>query len=105
MIRRPPRSTLFPYTTLFRSPNSANVILAAERAAELSEKDVQVVPTRSQQAAIPALLRFDPSAPVEQNAQSLARELDAIRTGGVAEAAGDDARGPLTARGAGGYLG
>src|SRR2546430_10327052 len=24
MIRRPPRSTLFPYTTLFRSPDSAN---------------------------------------------------------------------------------
>src|SRR2546429_1597876 len=24
MIRRPPRSTLFPYTTLFRSPSSAN---------------------------------------------------------------------------------
>src|SRR2546422_9385900 len=24
MIRRPPRSTLFPYTTLFRSPNPAN---------------------------------------------------------------------------------
>src|SRR5260370_19234650 len=23
MIRRPPRSTLFPYTTLFRSPNNA----------------------------------------------------------------------------------
>src|SRR2546428_7267617 len=25
MIRRPPRSTLFPYTTLFRSPIQANV--------------------------------------------------------------------------------
>src|SRR2546422_5485280 len=25
MIRRPPRSTLFPYTTLFRSINAANV--------------------------------------------------------------------------------
>src|SRR2546426_7671607 len=24
MIRRPPRSTLFPYTTLFRSPSEAN---------------------------------------------------------------------------------
>src|SRR3989441_5899714 len=24
MIRRPPRSTLFPYTTLFRSPNVVN---------------------------------------------------------------------------------
>src|SRR3712207_7154562 len=26
MIRRPPRSTLFPYTTLFRSPRSASGI-------------------------------------------------------------------------------
>src|SRR2546428_5852178 len=26
MIRRPPRSTLFPYTTLFRSENGASVI-------------------------------------------------------------------------------
>src|SRR2546430_7401328 len=25
MIRRPPRSTLFPYTTLFRSPNDRSV--------------------------------------------------------------------------------
>src|SRR5258708_26929727 len=25
MIRRPPRSTLFPYTTLFRSPASASI--------------------------------------------------------------------------------
>src|SRR3989442_6076291 len=25
MIRRPPRSTLFPYTTLFRSPNFTNL--------------------------------------------------------------------------------
>src|SRR3712207_8385667 len=27
MIRRPPRSTLFPYTTLFRSPGCAVVVL------------------------------------------------------------------------------
>src|SRR3712207_7131865 len=26
MIRRPPRSTLFPYTTLFRSPDSVGVL-------------------------------------------------------------------------------
>src|SRR5437588_7632837 len=26
MIRRPPRSTLFPYTTLFRSPRSYSII-------------------------------------------------------------------------------
>src|SRR3712207_7336823 len=29
MIRRPPRSTLFPYTTLFRSPQCRNVLWEA----------------------------------------------------------------------------
>src|SRR2546425_8804973 len=29
MIRRPPRSTLFPYTTLFRSPAAAHVVWAS----------------------------------------------------------------------------
>src|SRR3712207_8417600 len=52
MIRRPPRSTLFPYTTLFRS-SMANVlqsgIASAERVFELLDApeepaDVDVVP-------------------------------------------------------------
>src|SRR5256885_8832505 len=30
MIRRPPRSTLFPYTTLFRSVQEQAVVLAAQ---------------------------------------------------------------------------
>src|SRR5207249_11353069 len=33
MIRRPPRSTLFPYTTLFRSGSSATLIVVARSAA------------------------------------------------------------------------
>src|SRR2546430_13366753 len=31
MIRRPPRSTLFPYTTLFRSPGAQPVVLRLGR--------------------------------------------------------------------------
>src|SRR2546426_7777297 len=31
MIRRPPRSTLFPYTTLFRSPRGGNRAAAGRR--------------------------------------------------------------------------
>src|SRR3712207_6852028 len=31
MIRRPPRSTLFPYTTLFRSEHAAPAALVAQR--------------------------------------------------------------------------
>src|SRR2546421_7871716 len=36
MIRRPPRSTLFPYTTLFRSANVAEVVNVV---GEVEEKD------------------------------------------------------------------
>src|SRR3712207_740248 len=31
MIRRPPRSTLFPYTTLFRSPGAVELLLERSR--------------------------------------------------------------------------
>src|SRR3712207_7117858 len=31
MIRRPPRSTLFPYTTLFRSPSTLRCVAAIDR--------------------------------------------------------------------------
>src|SRR2546422_8343906 len=34
MIRRPPRSTLFPYTTLFRSPRLERLEAAGRRAAD-----------------------------------------------------------------------
>src|SRR5260221_7750636 len=41
MIRRPPRSTLFPYTTLFRSCAGRN---ASERRASLEKDDAQADP-------------------------------------------------------------
>src|SRR3954453_15751378 len=51
--------------------NSANVILAAERAAELSEKPTRVVPTRAQQTGLGALLAFDPSLSATENADAV----------------------------------
>src|SRR3712207_7945940 len=43
MIRRPPRSTLFPYTTLFRSPD-AEMRLSALAPAGVSVVEVAFVP-------------------------------------------------------------
>src|SRR2546422_8589309 len=37
MIRRPPRSTLFPYTTLFRSHRQRDEIQALRRAGEMEK--------------------------------------------------------------------
>src|SRR2546430_13433853 len=41
MIRRPPRSTLFPYTTHFRSPSNRVIALNAETGQEIWQFDPQ----------------------------------------------------------------
>ena len=52
-------------------PNSRNVILAAQQAAELSDRPVVVVPSTSQQAALVALVEFDPELDARVNAERL----------------------------------
>jgi DAK2 domain fusion protein YloV len=74
-------------------PNSPNVRMAAERAAELSEKRVRVVPTRSMAAGLAAAVVLDPTSGAEDNAAAMAEALQRVRTGGVTEAARDDAQG------------
>jgi uncharacterized protein len=74
-------------------PSSSNVIMAAERACELSEKPARVVPATSQQASLLALVELDPEAPLEENAQRLGEALEAVATGGIAPAARDDSQG------------
>src|SRR2546427_11548072 len=51
MIRRPPRSTLFPYTTLFRSSLVVEVALEGEAAAVVSDDDVHPAVARGQRHA------------------------------------------------------
>ncbi|HEX4805015.1 MAG TPA: DAK2 domain-containing protein [Conexibacter sp.] len=86
-------------------PNSPNVFMAAERAAELSEKRVHVVPSRSQQAGLAAAIAFDHSRGGADNAAALAEALERVRTGAVAPAARDDAGGRFRAGEAVGFVG
>jgi DAK2 domain fusion protein YloV len=74
-------------------PNSPNVFMAAERAAELSDKTVEVVPTRSQQTGLVAAVGLDPVRSAPENAETMRRALAGVRTGAVAPAARDDAQG------------
>ena len=85
-------------------PNSPNVIMAAERAAELSDKAVRVVPTRCQQAGLAACVAADPGSSAQANAAALAGALDHVRTGGIAPAARDDPQGRFRAGDAVGYV-
>jgi fatty acid kinase len=72
-------------------PNSPNVIMAAERAAELSEKNVRVVPSRSMQAGLAAVIALDPDRSAKDNGEAMTEALSHVRTGAVTEAARDDA--------------
>jgi dihydroxyacetone kinase-like predicted kinase len=74
-------------------PNSKNVQMAADEAARLSEHEVRVVPTASQQGALAALVEHDPTGSAEENANRLNDALRHIRVGGVAPAAKDDVDG------------
>jgi DAK2 domain fusion protein YloV len=74
-------------------PSSANVIMAAERACELSEKPAHVVRSTSQQESLLVLVELDQEAPGEENAGRLGAALGGIASGGVAAAARDDPQG------------
>ncbi len=74
-------------------PNSPNVVMASERAAELSDKNVHVVPAKSMQAGLAAAVGLDPARPAADNATAMLATLEQIRTGAVAPAARDDVQG------------
>jgi DAK2 domain fusion protein YloV len=70
-------------------PNNGNVIMSAEQAADHASKTVRVVPTRSLQEGLAALVAFDPSQPAEQNAEAMAEAVHAVTTGAVTIASRD----------------
>ncbi len=74
-------------------PNSSNVLMAAERAAELSDRTVRVVPSRSMQAGLAAAVSLQLNRSANENAAAMNEILQVVRTGAVAPAARDDAQG------------
>jgi DAK2 domain fusion protein YloV len=84
-------------------PNSPNVLMAAERAAELSDRPAHVVPTRAQQEGLAALLAFDPTASAEHNAAAVREAAAGLRLGGVAPSARTDPQGRFEVGDALGY--
>jgi len=86
-------------------PNSPNVFMAAERAAELSDRPVRVVRSRSPQAGLAAAVALTPGRGAEANAAALEEVLGQVRTGAVAEAARDDNQGRFRRGQAVGFVG
>ena len=78
-------------------PNNKNIIGAAEQAAELSDKDVMVIPTRSMQSGVAAMSAFDLlNASMEENVEEMSEAIEALHVGAVFKASRDATFGGVT---------
>ncbi len=74
---------------IFILPNNKNIIMAANQAAEISDKDVRVIPTKSIPQGITCITMFNPEQDVDSNEASLMEALDMVKTGSVTYAVRD----------------
>lgn len=70
-------------------PNNKNVIPAAQQAANVSARDVRVLPTRTIPQGLSALLALRPEATLDANVDCMTRALSQVRTGLVTFAVRD----------------
>ena len=74
---------------VFVLPNNSNVILAASQAAELSERNVIVLPTKNVAMGIGAVVAFNPEASVEENREAMTAAAEQVKTGQITFAVRD----------------
>ncbi len=70
-------------------PNNTNIILAAQQAVELTERNVIVLPTKSVPMGISAALAFDPSLSPEENAAAMKDAAEQVHTASITYAVRD----------------
>jgi len=64
-------------------PNNKNVILTAQQAAELTDKEVAVVPTKTIPQGLAAMLAFNQKESLEENVSKMEAALRGVQTGEV----------------------
>ena len=61
-------------------PNNSNIILAAQQAQRLSEKNIRIVPTKTIPQGVSALLAFNYQADLDTNARVMERAAGEVQT-------------------------
>jgi DAK2 domain fusion protein YloV len=74
---------------VFVLPNNTNIILAAQQAAELTERNVIVLPTKSVPMGISAALAFNPEEGVAENESAMCAAAESVHTGSITYAVRD----------------
>ena len=74
---------------VFILPNNTNIILAAQQASELTEKNVVVLPTKSVPMGISAMLAFSADMSVEENTAAMTEAAENVHTASITYAVRD----------------
>jgi len=75
--------------TIFILPNNKNIMMAAEQAVHLSDKNIIVVPSKTIPEGIAALSIFDENSSAEENLESMIETIENVSTGSVTYAVKD----------------
>ena len=78
-----------PAQTVFVLPNNKNIIMAAEQAVSLADRNVCVLPTRTIPQGLSAMLAYDETLDAEGNRIAMTRAFERVSTGQVTFAARD----------------
>ena len=70
-------------------PNNSNVIMAANQAKELSEKNIIVIPTKTVPQGISSLMSFDADNSPEENEANMKDAISVVKTGQITYAVRD----------------
>ena len=78
-----------PAQNVFVLPNNKNIIMAAEQAIKLADRNVCVLPSRTVPQGIASMLAFDPDADLGENQVNMSNALETVSTGSITFAARD----------------
>lgn len=78
-----------PARNVFVFPNNKNIILAAQQANDLTNKDLIIIPTRSIPEGISAAIAFNPDGTVEENTEAMNDSIKGVKSGSVTYAVRD----------------
>jgi len=78
-----------PARNVFVFPNNKNIVLAAEQANDVTNKNLIIIPTKSVPEGIAAAIAFNPDASVEENQEAMLEAIRNVRSGSVTYAVRD----------------
>lgn len=70
-------------------PNNKNIVMAAQQAAEVSEEQVVVIPSKTVPQGMSALLAFNPGVELEENEKAMMEAMKHVKTGQITFAVRD----------------